>query len=258
MTSPIQFADSKKVERHSKTRLRALAVILAAYQLLHMEKNNLVEKKQDSNAKDIPVDLLPKQEVEVEEAIKNIELIAVSILKANKITAKDEVFFIETTTVIINAFLETGILEIGVSPHLAFCMFLFIYFADGSSKKHEQLFAPLSNTDIFHNVFDRIEESKVLDWGKHNEAAAYALRKGVGFSGVTSDKKLLHKFSWHVNLTYLGVQYTCSCEASSQNEAKQIVEKNNPGYCVYLVSDGNNHQLKRKRYSIPNNKKESS
>lgn len=251
------FKKSDSVERHSKTRLRALAVILAAYQLLHMETNELVEKHQDSNAKDIPVDLLPKEEAELEKAIRDIELIAVSILKANKITTKDEIFFIDTTTLIINAFFETGILAIGVSPHLAFCMFLFIYFADGSSKKHELLFAPLTNADIFYNVFDRIDQSKVLDWGKHNECAAHALRKGVGFTGTTSEKRLLHKFSWHVKLSYRGVLYTCNCEASSQIEAKQIAERHNPGYHVYLVTDGNNQQLKRKEYSIPNNKKES-
>jgi len=262
MTSSKPFAASKKVERHSKTRLRALAVILAAHQLLYMEKNELVEKHHDINVKDIPVDLLPKEEAEVEEAIKNIENIAVSILKMNKINKKDELFFINTTTLIINSFFETGILTIGVSPHLAFCMILFIYFSDGSSKKHEKLFAPLADADIFHNVFERIDDSKVLDWGKHNECATYALQKGVSYSAATSEKKELHKLpyksSWHVKLIYLGVQYTCDCEASSQNEAKQIAEKNNPGYCVYLVSDGNNHQLKRKKYSIPNNKKESS
>lgn len=125
-------------------------------------------------------------------------------------------------------------------------------------KKHELLFAPLTNADIFHNVFDRIDDSKVLDWGKHNECTAYALRNGVGFSGATSERKQSKKFIWHVKLTYRGVRYTCNCEASSQNEAKQISEKNNPGYYVYLVSDSNNHQLKRKKYSIPNNKKESS
>lgn len=135
MTKAKQFSGLNSIQRHSKTRLRALAVILAAHQLLHMEKNGLVEKHQDTNVKDIPVDLLPKEEAELEKAIKDIETIAVSILKFNKITKKDEMFFIETTTLIINAFFETGILAIGVSPHLAFCMFLFIYFADGSAKK---------------------------------------------------------------------------------------------------------------------------
>jgi hypothetical protein len=213
-----------------------------------------VTKPSSNTSKDLPVDLAYEEKHKVVSAIWQLEKAAISILQSNKIHKKDTDFFIEKTDKIIASFFDTNILFVGVSPHLAFCMFLFVYFADGASKKREKIFDPLADIKLYDEIFVTIDNSKVLDWGYHNDCVTSALQHGVGYSVVTTEKKQGSVCFWCVFMVCVDDRITHVCEAASQNDAKSLAEKANPHYAVYLVSDAEDLRLNRKRYSIPKRK----
>lgn len=172
------------VQRYSRSFLRQLAVVFSAYEILHLEKNNLVARKDTSKEKitDIPFDIEDKTHEKLAEGIKHIEKVVYDILKKIKLHKKDENFFIEKCENTLQGFLDSGILEKGVSPHMTFILMLYTYFADGKAGKINQDFQVLADFAIYETLFLIIEDSSVFDWKAHTEAVYYFLNKGVGFS----------------------------------------------------------------------------
>lgn len=170
----------QKILRHSKTKLRALAVILAGYQILHMEEYELVRKITQDH--EIPLDLEKQEEIELETSVKYLESVAINILKSMKIHKEDELFFMEKCGVILETYFETGIAERGISAHIAFATLLFRFFADGNSKRYGEEFIPLVDIDLYNAIFDKIDRSHIIDWQDHYDSSGVALFKGVGTS----------------------------------------------------------------------------
>lgn len=176
-------------QRYSKTYLRQLAVIFSSYQILYLEKNNLVQRKNTCGCEDktlfdddLPFDLENNEHMSLINDIRKIENIVLSILKAAKqLHKKDEDFFISRNEKLIEAFLESGIIKSGVSPHMSFVIMLFTYFVDGKAKKISFDFIKLCEISLYETILLRTEESRVFNWGQHTDAVYTALHRGVGF-----------------------------------------------------------------------------
>lgn len=238
-----------KIERYSNVKLRIISVLLAAHQILHMEKNGLIGDL-PSNEEDVKIDIEDAEMTNLEASISKIDMKVSAIYKSFIIHKKDEPFLFKSAHKIIETFLATGILKVGVSPHLAFCTMLFVYFVDGSSRKHELIFKPLCDAQIYHDVFEKLEESKLFNWNIHTESVIKSLKEGVGFSCQTYNEKFGKNIKWHIKLLYNGIKHTAECEAVSQFEAKRIIEKMHPFYQVYLVCDFNDHRRNIKKYPL--------
>lgn len=178
-----------KPQRYSRIYLRQLSVIFSAYEILHLEKNNLVARKTvkanhcDHNFDDdIPLDISEAAHKKISGEIQKIEQIVLNILRNVKIHKKDEDFFIQRSELIIQSFIDSGILKEGVSPHMAFTIMLFTYFADGKANKINNDFLALSDIELYENILQETEDSSIFDWGKHTEAVYKALNAGAGFS----------------------------------------------------------------------------
>lgn len=163
----------KTPQQYSKGKLRDLAVILAAHQILHMVQNEHVKKI--SEEKDIPLDIPDKK-------IASLEKIAMSILQSNKIHRDDNSFFVEKCGIILETFFDRGIAERGVSPEIAFATILFTNFVDNNGKSHSPEFASLCEPGIYDNVFDHLEYCDGIDWWDHYHTSLLSLARGIGIS----------------------------------------------------------------------------
>lgn len=189
---------NKTLQPLSRNMLRGLAVIFAANQILHLEKNGLaVRSNKDENNggavridQDIQFDIGTEELMKAKDGIDELEKISMQVLKSVKIGKKDRTFFAEKTEQIVSAYLSSGILDKGVSPHLSFVLILFTYFIDGAKRVPYKVFDPVKNPDIYDDIIVRFEDSNVFDWPAHADAAALALHKGVGLSIADYDEKM--------------------------------------------------------------------
>lgn len=189
---------NKSSQPLSRNVLRGLAVILAANQILHLEENGLAvrpHKQKDRGEpvkidQDIPFDISNEELVKAKNEIDALENISIDVLKSVKIGKKDRDFFAQKTEQIVSAYLSSGILDQGISPHLSFVLILFTYFVDGAKKVPYAVFDPLKSPAIYDDIIVRFEESNVFDWSAHADAAALALHKGVGLSIADYDEKI--------------------------------------------------------------------
>lgn len=183
----------------TRNMLRGLAVIFAANQILHLEENGLAirphKQKDDGEPvkidQDIPFDISNDDLVQTKKNIDELENISMNVLKSVKIGKKDRAFFAEKSEQIVTAFLSSGILDKGISPHLSFVLLLFTYFIDGSMKTSSVVFNPLKDPSIYDGIIEHVEDSKVFDWNVHADVAVLALHKGVGLSMADYDKRYL-------------------------------------------------------------------
>ena len=93
-----------KPVKYSKAKLRDLAVLLAAYQILHMEDYEPVRKITEE--REIPVASNKKTEEQIEAAVKQLEVLTLLTMKQNPIHQDDKPFFIEKCGVILETFFE--------------------------------------------------------------------------------------------------------------------------------------------------------
>ncbi|MDD4972521.1 MAG: hypothetical protein PHT07_24075 [Paludibacter sp.] len=179
----------------SRNILRSLAVIFAANQILHIQENglakrpdsekNVPDKKSEAIVEfnqDILLDISNNDLSDVKKRIDHIESLSMEIIKSAKLGKNDLPFFEEKFDQIIVSFLNSGILEKGVTPHLSFVLMLFTYFVDGKAKKHHEMFDALKSADLYDDIFVKFEDSKVFDWKAHADAVLFALNRGVGLS----------------------------------------------------------------------------
>ena len=169
-----------KSGRYNKSKLRDLSVLLAAYQILHMEDYELVQKI--TNEKDLNVVESTEQENHLILNVKAIELICLAVLKNNPIHKDDHSFFVEKSGLILESFFEGGIAERGISPHIAFVTLLFSNFAEYTGKKHDPEFLVFLNTKIYDAVFDLLENATNINWWDYYLTSIKSLSKGVGIS----------------------------------------------------------------------------
>ncbi len=180
MAAPLSAMNKKTIQKYSNNKLRHLAVIMAAYDILHMEETFYFEKTfkdEDSNS-----DLSKENEFVIEHAVADLEKIALGILKKNIIHPADKPFFVSKSGEISDAFFETGIIKRGVVPQIAFATLLFSYFAEITNKKIDEEFSPLKVVSLYDMIFDPLEESALINWWDHYNNSLYALSKGVGLS----------------------------------------------------------------------------
>ncbi|MCL4432800.1 MAG: hypothetical protein M1300_10830 [Epsilonproteobacteria bacterium] len=172
--------NKKTIKKYSNNKLRHLAVIMAAYDILHMEETFYFEKTfkdEDSNS-----DLTKESEFKIERAVARLEKIALGILQPNKIHPSDRAFFVSKSGEISDAFFETGIIKRGVVPQVAFATLLFSYFAEVTNKKVEAEFDALKEVSLYDSIFDPLEEGVLINWWDHYHNSLNALSKGVGLS----------------------------------------------------------------------------
>lgn len=172
--------NKKTIKKYSNNKLRHLAVIMAAYDILHMEETFYFEKTfkdEDSNS-----DLTKESEFKIERAVARLEKIALGILQPNKIHSSDRAFFVSKSGEISDAFFETGIIKRGVVPQVAFATLLFSYFAEVTNKKIEPEFDALKAVSLYDSIFDPLEDSALINWWDHYFNSLNALSKGVGLS----------------------------------------------------------------------------
>lgn len=160
-----------KNQKAKKPSIDSIVVMYAAWLLLHMEHNGLLEK---SNVEDRSLLITEAEGRTVNKAIADLEK---KILNIIKLAAKSRGLAkeIEQRSLdIVDAFFNTGLQREGVVPPLLFACILFSWFVE-SGKPTTPLFANFSKPETYDGIFLSIEGATEVNWGTHIDAATKAL-----------------------------------------------------------------------------------
>ena len=162
----------------NKNILLPYTIAYSAINLLHMEKNGMVERTTTTSDKDLDI---PKEEVvELAKAVKQLESAVMFILQRIKLSKEDIAYIEKRDAQIIDAFFKTNMLSTGVSPHILFSCVLFSYFTENTKSSISPHFKKLSQQSLYDNIFEKIEKCEIVDWNEHMETTSKILKRGLG------------------------------------------------------------------------------
>lgn len=165
-------------KKKDKDTLTAYCILLSGLNLLYMEKNGLVERT--NKTKEVNIDLPPKNLDELAKSVKVLEKVDLFVMRRIRLSSEEFNFVKKKDEEIINAFFETGLLSVGVLPHILFACLLFAYFIDSNAPKIPASFNALRNMELYDNIFLKIEDSKIIKWDEHVHAISDILKKTIG------------------------------------------------------------------------------
>lgn len=178
-----------KKSRNTQTKridlINGYSVLYAAFELLNMEKNGIVEYTPAARNEsfDVPEECVNTMAIN----IKRIENNLLLILRSIRLDPSEEASVLRKTNTMREAFFDSGILKLGVSPHLLFTCVLFAYFADTGFHQIAPVFGRLKTNKLYDDVFVELEESKKGEWCRHMDAAYEIIEKGIGIHRRTSE-----------------------------------------------------------------------
>lgn len=145
-------------------------VIYAAWNLLHMEKNGLLQRSATIGEN---VSIKKESNDRFSKAIRRLDVQILNLIKvtATKKTLQQIRIGAED---IINRFFDTKLQREGVVPPLLFACILYVYFVE-SGQKVPLLFSFLQDPKLYDGIFIPIEEADIVSWSKHIGAAQQSL-----------------------------------------------------------------------------------
>lgn len=165
-------------KKKDKDTLIAFSILFSGLNLLHMEKNGLVERTKKT--KELNIDLPSTNLFELAKSVKVLEEVDLFVMRRIRLSTEEFNFVKKKDAEIINAFFETGLLSIGVLPHILFACLLFAYFVDSNAPRIPASFNALRNIQLYDNIFLKIEDSKIIKWDEHVHAISDILKKTIG------------------------------------------------------------------------------
>ncbi len=166
------------MKKKDKDTLTAYVILFSGYNLLHMERNGLVERT--DKTKELGIDLPSNNLLALAKSVKALENLDLFILKRIKLSTEEFNFVKKKDEEMINAFFSTGLLSVGVLPHILFSCLLFAYFVDSKVPKIPAAFKPLCDRAVYDAIFLKIEDSKVIKWDEHMHAVSDILKITTG------------------------------------------------------------------------------
>jgi hypothetical protein len=147
------------------------SIMYAAWLLLHMEKNGLLE---NNTVEDKAVPLDHKINKALSDAIKTLEkkvLSTIRLVSTNKkIAAEIEQRALDT----VERFFATGLHRTGVIPALIFGCILFAWFVEGG-RSVPPVMGSLTKPQLYDDIFLAFEDVDEASWSTHSGAAIKAI-----------------------------------------------------------------------------------